>query len=92
MTRKCWICYWILKCADLYHQISTQFQQYTNSQSFAKDQKITAPVYYHLKCDKDVTPKIYGLPKIHKESVPLRSIVSFTGSLLYNLSTFLVDI
>ena len=32
---------------------------------FAKDQKITVPIYYHLKCDKGVTPKIYGLPKIH---------------------------
>ena len=59
---------------------------------FAKDQKITVPVYYHLKCDKGVTPKIYGLTKIHKESVSLRPIVSFIGSPLYNLSKFLVDI
>ena len=58
---------------------------------FAKDQKITAPVYYHAKCDKGVTPKIYSLPNIHKESVPLKPIVSFIGS-LYNLSKFLVDI
>ena len=59
---------------------------------FAKDQKITVPVYYHLKCDKGVTPKIYSLPIIHKESVPLRPIVSLIGSPLYNLSKFLVDI
>ena len=39
----------------------------------AKDQKITVPVYYYLKRDIGVTPKIYGLPKIHKESVPLKS-------------------
>jgi len=26
---------------------------------FAKDNKITAPVYYQLKCDKAVTPNIY---------------------------------
>ena len=59
---------------------------------FAKDQKITVLVYYHLKYDKDVTPKICGLPKIHEESVPLRSTVSFIGSPLYNFSKFLVDI
>ena len=53
---------------------------------FAKDQKITVPVYYHLERDKGVTPKIYGLPKIHKELVPLRPIVSFIGSPLYNLT------
>ena len=57
---------------------------------FVKDQKIIVPVYYYLKCGKGVTRKIYGLPKIHKESVPLRPIVSFIGSLLYNLSKFLV--
>ena len=38
---------------------------------FAKDQKITVPDYYHLKCDKDATPKIYVLPKIHKQTVPI---------------------
>ena len=58
---------------------------------FAKDQKITVSVYYHFKCDKGVTPKIYGLPKIHQESVSLRPTVSFIGSPLYNLSKFLVD-
>ena len=55
-------------------------------------QKITVPVYYHFRCDKDITPKIYSLPKIRKESVLLRPIVSFIGSPLYNLSKFLVDI
>ena len=31
----------------------------------------------------------YGLPKVHKENVPLRPIVSFCGATLYNLSKFL---
>ena len=42
---------------------------------FAKENKITAPVYHQLKCDKTVTPKFYGLPKIHKSDVPLRPIL-----------------
>ena len=55
---------------------------------FAKDQKIAVPVYYHLKCDEGVTPKIYGLPKIHQESVPLRPIDSFVGSPLLICQNF----
>ena len=34
--------------------------------SFVKDNKITVPVYRQLKCDKNVTPKTYGLPKLRK--------------------------
>ena len=34
--------------------------------SFMKDNKITVPVYRQLKCDKNVTPKTYGLPKLRK--------------------------
>ena len=30
--------------------------------SFVKENKITVPVYRQLKCNKSVTPKIYGLP------------------------------
>ena len=60
------------------NQIST-IQKEVNQilNQFAENQKITVPFYYHLKCDKGVTLKIYGLPKIHKESVPIRPIVSF---------------
>ena len=31
----------------------------------------------------------YALPKIHKQDIPLRPIVSFCGATLYNLSKFL---
>ena len=72
--------------------ISTiQKEVYQILNQFAKDQKITVSVYHHFKCDEGVTPKIYGLPKIHQESVSLRPTVSFIGSPLYNLSKFLVD-
>ena len=42
-----------------------------------------------LHCSKGVTPRFYGLPKIHKASVPLRPIMSFINSPTYNLSKFL---
>lgn len=38
------------------------------------------------------TPKLYGLPKIHKPECPLRPIVSFIGSPTYNLSKYLVEL
>ena len=44
-----------------------------------KKNEITVPVYCQLKCDKSVTPKIYGLPKLHKSGIPLRPIVWFIG-------------
>ena len=36
--------------------------------------------------------KIYGLPKLHKQNVPLRPIVSAIGSYSHNLAKFLSDI
>ena len=39
-----------------------------------------------------VSPRLYGLPKIHKEGVPLRPIVSFVGSTTYELSKYLCNI
>ena len=31
-------------------------------------------------------PKFYGLPKIHKKNIPLRSIVSSIGSVSYGVA------
>ena len=39
-----------------------------------------------------IAPRIYGLPKIHKPDWPLRPIVSFINSPLYNLSKFAAKI
>ena len=44
---------------------------------------------YYLRCSNAITPRFYGLPKIHKSSVPVRPIVSFVNSPTYNLSKFL---
>ncbi|XP_076049262.1 uncharacterized protein LOC143029935 [Oratosquilla oratoria] len=39
-----------------------------------------------MKPGDSVIPKMYGLPKIHKEGVPLRPIIAFRGSPTYNLA------
>lgn len=36
-----------------------------------------------------ISPKIYGLPKLHKSGIPLRPIVSYIQSPLYKLSKYL---
>ena len=41
---------------------------------------------------REITPMIYGLPKIHKEGVPLRPIVNTIGSPTYQLAKYLAKI
>lgn len=41
-----------------------------------------------LQCHNCSAPALYGLPKVHKRNVPVRSIVDFARSRLYNLSGF----
>ena len=50
---------------------------------------------YLKKClipTRDITPRIYGLPKIHKEGVPLRPIVNTIGSPTYELAKHLAKV
>ena len=49
-------------------------------------------MYHHLSLSSGVTPQIYGLPVRFKLGIPLRPIVSFISSPMYNLSKFLVKI
>ncbi|XP_059067539.1 uncharacterized protein LOC131044502 [Cryptomeria japonica] len=41
---------------------------------------------------KEVTPRIYGVPKIHKANIPLRPIVDTIGSPTYKLAAFLAKL
>ena len=51
------------------------------------------PKLYHQLHSTDATPAtFYGLPKIHKVSVPLRPITSCVNSPTYSLSKYLVSI
>nr|XP_054924765.1 uncharacterized protein LOC129383853 [Dermacentor andersoni] len=46
-------------------------------------------LYYRLLCHNGSAPALYGLPKIHKPDVPVRPIVDYTRSPLYELSGYL---
>ena len=69
------------------NQISATVNQYV--WNLYQNQKINQKCYYYLHCSNAVSPRFYGLPKIHKSAVPLRPIVSFVNSPAYNLSKFL---
>ena len=49
-------------------------------------------VYSRLRSSAGRTPLLYGLPEVHKPSVPLRPIVSFVSSPTYCLLKFLADL
>ena len=45
-----------------------------------------------LKPSASTSPKLYGLPKIHKTQVPMRPIVSCIGSPTYNLAKYITTL
>ena len=49
-------------------------------------------LYYYLKPTDSPAPRFYGQTKIHKPGVPIRPIVSYSGSLLYNLNKYKANI
>ena len=48
-------------------------------------------LYYYLKPTDSPAPRFYGQP-IHKPGVPIRLIVSYSGSPLYNLDKYIANI
>ena len=54
-----------------------------------KSQRIKQMQYYQLRSTDATASRLYGLPKIYKKDIPMRPIVSFINSPLYNLSKFL---
>ena len=48
--------------------------------------------YNRLRCRVPQPPKLYGLPKLHKPNIPMRPIVSFSGSPTYQLSKYLTTV
>ena len=53
---------------------------------------IDQSLYEKLRPSACVVPCIYGLPKVHKQAIPVRPIVSSIGSVCYNLARFISDI
>ena len=56
--------------------------------TFLKIKKLSKAEYHYLLCSKNVTPRIYGLPKIYKVFAPFHAIVCFINSPTCNLSEF----
>ena len=54
--------------------------------------KLEETNYKRIRPNDASTAKLYGLPKIHKENIPLRPIVSLQGSPTYELSKYLAMI
>ena len=57
-----------------------------------KHGSLNLQLYNRLRSTGGLTPCVYGLPKIHKQDVPLRPIVSFYSSRTYQLSRHLSQI
>ena len=49
-------------------------------------------LYCYLKPTDSPAPRFYGQPKIHKPGVPIRPIVSYSGSPLYNFNKYIAKI
>ena len=49
-------------------------------------------LYYYPKPTDSPAPRFYGKPKIHKPGVPIRPIVSYSVSPLYNLNKYKANI
>jgi hypothetical protein len=57
-----------------------------------KDSNLDELTKKHLLPSCEITPRIYGLPKIHKEGIPLRPIVNTIGSPTYQLEKYVAKI
>ena len=53
---------------------------------------IETQLYRKLYPTTDAPPRFYGLPKIHKEGVPLRPIVSTVYTITYQCAKYLADL
>ena len=65
------------------NEMNKMLKQYKEHEHLGKT------LYESLRCTNGIIPRIYGNPKIHKEGLPLRPIVSFYTSPTYQLSQHL---
>ena len=54
--------------------------------------RLSSNLYMQLRSSAGRVPLLYGLPKVHKQAVPLQPIVSFVTSPTYQLSKFLFSV
>ena len=61
-------------------------------QNLRDTEVITPTKYLQLYPTSEETPKLYGLPKVHKPGTPLRPIVACRGSIAYDTARFTADL
>ena len=57
-----------------------------------KDGNLSEDDYIRLRPTAENVPKMYGLPKIHKPSMPLRPIVSYSGTINHGVARLVATI
>ena len=73
------------------NKLLLQIKDQSASRDSNKEQ-LEPKLYYKLHSTDSTPVSFYGLPKIHKENVPLRPIMSAIGSPTYKLSKYLANI
>lgn len=88
----------LLNCKKTYTQLKNNptknFQDKNNKlvKTWMEKNFICKNTYNNIKINNSHSPKLYGLPKLHKIDIPLRPIVSSYQTPFYNLSKFLTEI
>ena len=68
-------------------------KQFISALKDLKDRKVIPPALHkRLYPTTDQPPRFYGLPKVHKQNMPLRPIVSSIGTISYQCARYLADI
>ena len=57
-----------------------------------KEGLLPSTIYSRIRPTGSQRPRMYGLPKIHKQDVPLRPILSMTGSAQHQLAQWLTSV
>ena len=57
-----------------------------------RTQSISEALYYKIYPTSEAMPKLYGFPKIHKDNIPVRPIVSSISSTIYKTDKYLATV
>ena len=83
-------CLGLSESEDDYKRVEDDLQKHLSR--LVKAKQMTAETFNDLRPIGSVRPRAYGLPKIHKPTIPLRPIVSMSGSAQYKISRWLAEL